>query len=73
MVKDNLDDKCRKAIVEVTSNIKDIKQKLHRIETIEKDINKKTSYILETLSLDNIKKDYAGLKQYYDDTIGYEE
>lgn len=73
MVKRNLETKCKKAIVEITANLKDIKQKLHRIENINKDIDKKTSHILETLSVENIKREYSGLRNFYHDEVGYEK
>jgi len=69
----NLENKCRKALIEVTKDIKKIKQKLYQIENIEQDIDKKTSHLVEMFSTENIKKDYAALRQHYNDTIGYEE
>lgn len=71
MVKPTLDDKCKKALIEVTQNLKKIKQKLRQIEGIEKDIDKKTSYILETLSVENIIREYSGLRNFFDES-GYE-
>lgn len=73
MVKRNLEEKCKKAIIEITAELKDIKQKLHRIENLNKDIDKKTSHVLETLSVENIKKEYSALKNFYNDEIGYEK
>jgi len=72
MVKTTLDDKCKKALGELTKNIGEIKTKLRQIKSIEQDIDKKVSYLLETLSVENIKREYCGLKNFYDDTIWYE-
>ena len=73
MVKTNLEERCKKTILEITDELKDIKQKLHRIENINKDIDKKTSHILETLSVENIKREYSGLGNFYHDEVGYEK
>ena len=68
----DLENKCKRALIEVTSNMKEIKKRLQEIENIQRDINDKTSYILETLSVENIRREYIGLKQFFDDTIGEE-
>jgi len=74
MVKTTLDDKCKKALVELTKNMREVKKRLRQIENIEKDIDKKASYILETLSIkEDIKREYSGLSNFYDDTLWYED